>query len=133
MRPLAGIVSYEPSELVVTALAGTPLAELEALLARHGQCLAFEPPRSCRWWHRRRWPPACRAWRAPAWARARLRVGRGDHQRPWRAAALWRPGDEERRRLRRPRLMAGSWGQLGVITEVSLKVLPVAPAEATLR
>ncbi|MBS0301084.1 MAG: FAD-binding protein, partial [Proteobacteria bacterium] len=45
MRPLAGIVSYEPSELVITALAGTPLAELEALLARHGQCLPFEPPR----------------------------------------------------------------------------------------
>ena len=34
MRPLAGVVSYEPSELVVTALAGTPLAELEALRAK---------------------------------------------------------------------------------------------------
>ena len=41
---LNGIVSYEPSELVVTALAGTPLAELEALLAAQGQCLPFEPP-----------------------------------------------------------------------------------------
>ena len=37
--------SYEPSELVVTVRAGTPLAELEALLAEHGQCLPFEPPR----------------------------------------------------------------------------------------
>jgi glycolate oxidase FAD binding subunit len=43
-RPLSGIVSYEPSELVVTARAGTPLAELEALLAQSGQCLPFEPP-----------------------------------------------------------------------------------------
>ena len=42
---LAGISSYEPTELVVTARAGTPLAELEAVLAEKGQCLPFEPPR----------------------------------------------------------------------------------------
>ena len=41
---LNGVVSYEPSELVITALAGTPLAELEALLLTQGQCLPFEPP-----------------------------------------------------------------------------------------
>ena len=44
MTRLAGVTSYEPSELVVTALAGTPLAELEALVATQGQCLPFEPP-----------------------------------------------------------------------------------------
>jgi glycolate oxidase FAD binding subunit len=44
-RPLAGISSYEPTELVVTVRAGTPLAELEAALAEQGQCLPFEPPR----------------------------------------------------------------------------------------
>ena len=44
-RPLAGISSYEPSELVVTVRAGTPLAELEAALAEQRQCLPFEPPR----------------------------------------------------------------------------------------
>jgi len=44
MTPYRGIVSYQPSELVVTARAGTPLAELEAALAEHGQMLAFEPP-----------------------------------------------------------------------------------------
>ncbi|RYF53351.1 MAG: FAD-binding protein, partial [Comamonadaceae bacterium] len=43
-RVLRGIVSYEPSELVVTVRAGTPLAELEATLAEQGQCLPFEPP-----------------------------------------------------------------------------------------
>ena len=42
--PLAGITSYEPTELVVTALAGTPLAQLEAALSERGQCLPFEPP-----------------------------------------------------------------------------------------
>jgi glycolate oxidase FAD binding subunit len=40
----SGIVSYEPSELVITARAGTPLAELEAALAEQNQCLPFEPP-----------------------------------------------------------------------------------------
>lgn len=39
-----GIVAYEPTELVVTARAGTPLAELEAVLAEHNQILPFEPP-----------------------------------------------------------------------------------------
>ncbi len=39
-----GIVTYEPSELVVTARAATPLAELGAALAARGQWLAFEPP-----------------------------------------------------------------------------------------
>ena len=39
-----GIVDYEPSELVVTVRCGTPLVELEAALAAHGQFLAFEPP-----------------------------------------------------------------------------------------
>ena len=44
-RAFSGIVSYEPSELVVTAMAGTPLDELEAALAAQGQYLPFEPPR----------------------------------------------------------------------------------------
>ncbi len=42
---LSGISSYEPTELVVTARAGTALADLEAALAQCGQCLPFEPPR----------------------------------------------------------------------------------------
>jgi FAD/FMN-containing dehydrogenase len=42
---LAGISSYEPTELVVTARAGTPLADLEEALKECGQCLPFEPPR----------------------------------------------------------------------------------------
>jgi glycolate oxidase FAD binding subunit len=41
----AGIVAYDPSELVVTARAGTRLAEIDARLAQHGQRFAFEPPR----------------------------------------------------------------------------------------
>ena len=43
-RVLTGVVDYQPKELVLTARAGTPLAEIEALLAEQGQMLAFEPP-----------------------------------------------------------------------------------------
>ena len=39
-----GVISYDPSELVITARAGTPIAEVESLLGLHGQMLAFEPP-----------------------------------------------------------------------------------------
>ncbi len=44
LRALAGIVSYEPAELVLTAQAATPLAAIESALASYGQRLAFEPP-----------------------------------------------------------------------------------------
>jgi glycolate oxidase FAD binding subunit len=44
-REWSGLVAYEPTELVITARAGTPLAEIEAALAARGQMLAFEPPR----------------------------------------------------------------------------------------
>src|SRR5207342_1714826 len=43
-RGFAGIVSYKPTELVVTARCGTPLSELEAALAQNYQFLPFEPP-----------------------------------------------------------------------------------------
>lgn len=43
-RPCSGIVDYEPTELVITARCGTPLAEIEAVLAERNQMLAFEPP-----------------------------------------------------------------------------------------
>ena len=45
LAELSGISSYEPSELVITARAGTPLRDIEAALGERGQCLAFEPPR----------------------------------------------------------------------------------------
>ena len=43
-RALNGIISHEPSELVITAYAGTPLSEIEQALAAHGQCLPFDAP-----------------------------------------------------------------------------------------
>ncbi len=152
---LAGITSYEPSELVVTARAGTPLAELEALLAANNQCLPFEPPH---FGSRNEAPPpplgggvggggltdggstvggmVAAGLSGPARAavgavrdyvlglgllngRAELLVFGGQVMKNVAGYDL-------------SRLMAGALGTLGLITEVSLKVLPQAPAEATL-
>jgi len=137
-RAYRGIVSYEPSELVVTVRCGTPLAELEAALAEKGQCLAFEPP------HFGHGPQngatvggmVAAGLSGPARATAgavrdyilgaRFINGLGEHLTFGGQVMKNVAGYDV------SRLMAGSWGTLGLITEVSLKVLPVAPAEATL-
>ena len=134
-RALGGIVSYEPSELVVTVMAGTPLAELEAALAAQGQCLAFEPP------HFGAEATVGGMVAAGLSGPARASVGAvrdfvlGLEMINGRGEVL-RYGGQVMKNVAGydvSRLMAGSWGTLGLITEVSLKVLPVAPAEATLR
>lgn len=134
---LTGITSYEPSELVVTVRAGTPLAELEAALAEKGQCLPFEPP------HFGENAAAgtvggmvAAGLSGPARASvgavrdyvlgATLVNGRGE---------VLTFGGQVMKNVAGydvSRVLAGSLGTLGVIAEVSLKVLPIAPAEATL-
>ncbi len=133
-RALAGVVSYEPSELVVTVRAGEPLAALETLLAGCGQSLPFEPPHFG--------PGAtvggmvAAGLSGPARASAgsvrdyvlgaRIVNGRGE---------LLTFGGQVMKNVAGydlSRLMAGSLGTLGLIAEVSLKVLPLAPAEVTL-
>jgi glycolate oxidase FAD binding subunit len=139
-RTHTGIVSYEPSELVVTVRAGTPLSELEALLAEQGQCLAFEPPR----------------YRAANNQHSQATVGgavAGGLAGPARAVAggvrdhvlgvqmingkgeCLSFGGQVMKNVAGydvSRVLAGSMGTLGLITDVSLKVLPQAPAEVTL-
>ncbi|RYZ12889.1 MAG: glycolate oxidase subunit GlcE [Comamonadaceae bacterium] len=134
-REAAGIVSYEPSELVVTARAGTPLAELEAVLAGKGQRLAFEPPRFA--------PGGTVGGMVAAGLGGPSRAGSGavrDHVLGavllnGRAELLTFGGQVMKNVAGYDvsRVLPGSLGVLGVIAEVSLKVLPVAPAEATLR
>ena len=134
---LRGVVSYEPTELVVTARAGTPLAELEQVLAERRQCLAFEPP------HYRYTSGVATVGgmvAAGLSGPARASVGAvrdyvlGVKLLNGRAEHLVFGGQVMKNVAGYDvsRLMAGSMGTLGVITEVSLKVLPMAPAEATL-
>ena len=133
-RGYRGIVSYEPSELVVTVRCGTPLAELEAALAEQGQSLAFEPP--CFEAGATVGGMVAAGLSGPARASvgavrdyvlgARFINGLGEHLTFGGQVMKNVAGYDV------SRLMAGSWGTLGLITEVSLKVLPVAPAEATL-
>jgi len=134
-RDWRGIVSHEPTELVVTVRAGTPLAELEAVLAEKNQCLPFEPPHFG--------PSATVGGMVAAGLSgpARASVGAvrdyvlGLQLINGRAEHLVFGGQVMKNvaGYDLSRLMVGAWGTLGVLTEVSLKVLPVAPAEATLR
>ena len=130
----SGVVSYEPTELVITVRAGTPLAEVEALLAEQGQCFPFEPPRFGLGGTVGGMVAAGLA--GPARASvgsvrdyvlgARFINGRGE---------LLTFGGQVMKNVAGydvSRVMAGAMGTLGVISEVSLKVLPVALAEATL-
>lgn len=135
MRALAGVVSYEPSELVVTVRAGTPLAELEALLAAQGQCLPFEPPHFGP--HATVGGMVASGLNGPA--RASVGAVRdyllGVQIINGQGECLTFGGQVMKNvaGYDLSRLMAGALGTLGVLLEVSLKVLPVAPAEATLR
>ena len=134
-RAYSGIVSYEPSELVITARCGTRLADIESAMRERGQMLAFEPPH----------------------------FGEGATLGGAVAAGLSGPGRQAAGALRDfvlgvrimdgrggvlsfggqvmknvagydvSRLMAGSLGTLGIVLEVSLKALPLPVAEATLR
>jgi glycolate oxidase FAD binding subunit len=134
-RSLSGIINYEPSELVVTVLSGTPLRDLESALAAAQQHLAFEPPHfgSDTTVGGMVASGLSGPGRATAGAvrdfvlGARLVNGLGEHLTFGGQVIKNVAGYDL------SRLLCGSWGTLGLITEVSLKVLPLAPAEATLR
>lgn len=134
ITPYQGIVNYEPTELVITARAGTRLSEIESILREHGQMLAFEPPHFA----------------STATLGGCVAAGLSG---PRRAAAGAvrdfvlgvRMLDGTGRDLHFggqvmknvagydvSRLMAGSMGTLGVLLEVSLKVLPLPAAEKTI-
>jgi glycolate oxidase FAD binding subunit len=132
---LKGISSYEPSELVVTVKTGTRLAELEAVLAEKNQCLPFEPP------HFK--SGATVGGMVAAGLSGPSRAGSGSVKDFVLGVHMVNGKGEELRfggtvmknvaGYDVSRLMAGSMGTLGLMTEVSLKVLPIAPAEATLK
>lgn len=134
-RALAGISSYEPSELVVTVRAGTPLATLEAALAERGQHLAFEPPHFA--------AGGTVGGMVAAGLAGPARTSAGGVRDHLLGATLLNGraevlsfGGQVMKNVAGydvSRALAGSMGVLGVILEVSLKVLPRPPATATLR
>lgn len=135
MAALCGISSYEPTELVVTVRAGTPLAELEAALAEQGQCLAFEPPRYA--------AGGTVGGMVAAGLSGPSRAAVGSVRDHVLGATLLNGkgevlsfGGQVMKNVAGydvSRMLAGSMGVLGAICEVSLKVLPRPAATATLR
>jgi len=133
-RGHAGILRHDPAELVLTARGGTPLAEVEARLAEHGQRLPFEPPHfgaqatlggtvACGL------AGPARAWAGPLRDFVLgTRVLTGDGR-------VLRFGGEVMKNVAGydvSRLMAGSLGVLGVLLDVSIKVLPLPVGGRTL-
>ncbi len=131
----SGIIDYEPTELVVTACAGTRLSDLQAALDQHGQMLAFEPP----YFGSTATLGGCVATglsgprRAAAGAvrdfvlGVRMLDGQGNDLRFGGQVMKNVAGYDV------SRLMVGAMGTLGVLLEVSLKVLPKPPTELTLQ
>jgi len=128
-----GVLNYEPTELVITVRAGTPLADIEKLLDHHGQILPFEPPAfgesatiggtlACNFsGPRRAYAGAARDFLLGC----KIINGKGE---------ILTFGGEVMKNVAGydvSRLMAGAMGTLGVLLEVSLKVLPKAELEST--
>ncbi len=129
-----GILDYDPAELVLTARTGTTIAELEKVLAERGQMLAFEPPR----------------YAAESTLGGVIAAGLSGPARPYAGGVrdfvlglhvvdgkgdVLKFGGQVMKNVAGydvSRLMTGSLGVLGLITQVSLKVLPIPPAQCTL-
>lgn len=128
-----GIVAYEPSELYLTARCGTPLAEIEAVLADQGQMLAFEPPHFAG-----ATLGGCVAAGLSGPRRAQVGAVRdfvlGSKLIDGTGQVLEFGGQVMKNVAGYDvsRLLAGSMGTLGLLAEVTLKVLPQPVAEQTL-
>lgn len=137
---LAGVQLYEPGALTLVAAAGTPLAEVEALLAAEGQRLAFEPPDLRRLLGRSGTSTLGGMAAANASGPRRLQVGAcRDAMLGLRfvtgAGELVKNGGRVMKNVTGydlVKLLAGAQGSLGVVTELALRVGPVAETEATL-
>jgi glycolate oxidase FAD binding subunit len=135
LSQLAGIVEYEPGEFTVTALAGTPVAEVQALLAENGQYLPFDPLLAE--------AGATLGGTVAAGTTGPGRVRYGG-VRDFLLGAGFVDGTGRFRRggagvvknaagFDLPKLMVGSLGRLGVLVELTFKVFPRPEAHATLR
>ncbi len=141
LSALKGVTLYEPEELVLSALAGTPVDDIERLLAEHNQMLAFEPVD---------FGPVFGAARghgtiggvlaANSSGPRRIKAGAArDHILGIKAVSgrgeEFKSGGRVVKNVTGYDLskgLAGSWGTLAVVTEATFKVLPKPEAEATL-
>ena len=135
MRAHTGVVDYQPSELVITARAGTTVSELQEVLADENQVLACEPPEfdgkgtvggalACNL------SGPSRPWLGSVRDHVlgvRIINGKGEHLRFGGQVMKNVAGYDV------SRLMAGALGTLGILTEVTLKVLPRPEATMTVR
>jgi glycolate oxidase FAD binding subunit len=135
MGALTGVIEYEPGEFVMTALAGTPVADIARVLAEHDQYLPFDPPLV------EAGATLGGTVAAGLSGPGRCRHG-GVRDFVLGARFVTADGDLVRGRGRvvknaagfdLPRLLVGSLGRLGVIVELSLKVLPRPDAYASIR
>ncbi len=141
-RAFAGIIDYDPAELVITLGVGTPLAEVEALLASQGQMLAFDPFDFARLTGELSRRSTIGGVVASGFAGSR-RVSAGsvrDHLLGFTAvsgnAEIFKAGGRVVKNVTGfdlPKLLTGSWGQLAVLTQLTLKVLPRPRTALTLQ
>lgn len=129
-----GIVEYDPRELVLTARSGTPLSQIEAVLAEAGQMLAFEPPH----------------FGNSATLGGTVACGLSGPRRPYSGSVrdfvlgckllngqgdILNFGGQVMKNVAGydvSRLMVGAYGTLGILLDISLKVLPRSPSSVTL-
>ncbi|EGH00280.1 Glycolate dehydrogenase2C FAD-binding subunit GlcE [gamma proteobacterium IMCC2047] len=129
-----GVTKYEPGELILTARSGTPLQEIKSLLAEQGQMLAFEPP----------------SFGAKATLGGTIACGLSGPRRPYAGSArdfvlgtkiingkgeILKFGGEVMKNVAGydvSRLMTGAYGTLGLLLEISLKIMPSPEQETTL-
>jgi glycolate oxidase FAD binding subunit len=136
---LGGSIDHDPGELLLTLPASTPLDHVEKLLAQSGQCLAFEPPSPDAIWGR-----------GHGTIGGAVASGLSGPRRPFAGACrdhvlglsgvtgrgeIFMAGGKVLKNVTGfdlPRLLTGSRGTLAVLTQITLKVLPLARAQATL-
>lgn len=138
LSALRGVLEYEPEELILTAQPGTPLSEIEGLLATRKQCLAFEPPH------------LAGAGTLGGTLGGAVATGLSGPRRPKAGAVrdhvlgvtavsgrgeLFKAGGKVVKNVTGydlPKLITGSYGTLAVVTEITIKVLPAQEDARTL-
>ena len=136
---LSGVTLYEPAELVLRALPGTPMDEIVALLDQNNQELAFEPMNPTTLWRSNRTGTIGGVVAVNAGGPRRIKAGAArDHVLGFRAVSgrgeIFKSGGQVMKNVTGydlSKLIAGSHGTLAVMSEVTLKVLPKADTERT--